>query len=151
MEHTYQTILVGIDGSEQAKNAFAKAVEVARRNQGKIIVASVLDSQVSTTMGFAPLNESIFVQEEEAAKEMIQEAKAYAASVGFKAVEGVVAYGSAKTAMAKELPAKYNVDLIMIGQSGLNAVERFITGSVASYVIREAKCDVLIIAPEEAE
>lgn len=151
MEHTYQTILVGIDGSEQAKNAFAKAVEVARRNQGKIILASVLDSQVSTTMGFAPLNESIFVQEEEAAKEMIQEAKAYAASVGFEAVEGIVAYGSAKTAMAKELPEKYKVDLIMIGQSGLNAVERFITGSVASYVIREAKCDVLIIAPEEAE
>lgn len=37
----------------------------------------------------------------------------------------------------------------MVGQSGLNAVERFITGSVASYVIRQAPCDVLIITPSK--
>jgi nucleotide-binding universal stress UspA family protein len=29
----------------------------------------------------------------------------------------------------------------------LNAVERFMTGSVASYVIKEALCDVLIVHP----
>lgn len=37
----------------------------------------------------------------------------------------------------------------MVGQSGLNAVERFMTGSVASYVIRRAPCDVLIVSDEE--
>ena len=51
--------------------------------------------------------------------------------------------------MAKQLPEKYGIDLIMVGQSGLNAVERFITGSVASYIIREAKCDVLVVSPSE--
>lgn len=35
MEQNYQTVLVGIDGSEQATEAFEKAVEVARRNEGK--------------------------------------------------------------------------------------------------------------------
>ena len=33
---------------------------------------------------------------------------------------------------------KYNVDLIMVGQSGLNAVERVVMGSVSSYIIRQA-------------
>ncbi|MGX7196021.1 universal stress protein [Enterococcus olivae] len=149
MEHTYQTILVGIDGSNQAKEAFEKAVEVARRNQGKVIVATVIEPQTNTTMGYAPLVESIVEIEERNAKEMIQEAKAYAASVAFDAVEGVVAFGSAKTALSKELPKNYGVDLIMVGQSGLNAVERFITGSVASYIIREAKCDVLVVTPSK--
>ena len=64
-------------------------------------------------------------------------------------IEGIIAYGSAKEAMAKQLPEKYGIDLIMVGQSGLNAVERFITGSVASYIIREAKCDVLVVSPSE--
>ena len=53
--------------------------------------------------------------------------------------------------MAKELPEKYQVDLIMVGQSGLNAVERLMTGSVASYVIREATCDVLVVSSLEKE
>ena len=51
--------------------------------------------------------------------------------------------------MAINLPKKYKIDLIMVGQSGLNAVERFMTGSVASYVIRRAPCDVLIVSDEE--
>lgn len=41
----YKNILVGIDGSDQAKEAFKKAVEVARRNEGKIYVANVIEQQ----------------------------------------------------------------------------------------------------------
>ncbi len=62
-----------------------------------------------------------------------------------------MAYGSVRESMAVKLPKKYQIDLIMIGQSGLNAVERFMTGSVASYVIRQAPCDVLVVSePREA-
>jgi nucleotide-binding universal stress UspA family protein len=151
MEHSYQTVLVGIDGSEQAQEAFVKAIEVARRNNGKVIVATVIEPQVSSTMGFSPLTETIIAQEEIFAKENIQKAKDYAASVNFTAIEGVVTFGSPKVIMAKELPEKYQVDLIMVGQSGLNAVERLMTGSVASYVIREATCDVLVVSSSEKE
>lgn len=47
-------------------------------------------------------------------------------------------FGSPKEVMSHELPEKYNVDLIMVGQSGLNAVERVVMGSVSSYIIRQA-------------
>lgn len=152
MEQTYQTILVGIDGSTQAKEAFEKAVEVARRNDGRVIVATVIEPQTNAMMGYAPLVDNIMEVEEQQAKEMLQEAKEYAASVDFKNLEGIVAFGSAKVVLAKELPEQYKVDLIMVGQSGLNAVERFITGSVASYIIRQATCDVLVVTPsKEAE
>jgi nucleotide-binding universal stress UspA family protein len=71
--------------------------------------------------------------------------------VDFDLVEGIVAYGSIKDALATQLPDQYDIDLIMVGQSGLNAVERFMMGSVASFVIREARCDVLIVSPEETK
>lgn len=148
MNQNYLTILVGVDGSDQATEAFKKAVEVARRNQGKVYVANVIDQQVPALMGYAPLDTSIIEQEKETAKELIQECKRYAQSVGFSEVEGIVAYGSAKEALAKQLPAEYKIDLIMVGQTGLNVVERLVMGSVASYVIREAKRDVLVVAPQ---
>ncbi|MBV7391203.1 MULTISPECIES: universal stress protein [Enterococcus] len=144
---TYQNILVGTDGSEQAMEAFKKAVAVAKRNDGTVFVANVIDHQLYSFMGYSPLNESIIDQQTEDAKKLIEECKQVAKDMGYDRIEGIVAYGSAKEAMARTLPEKYDIDLVMVGQSGLNAVERFMTGSVASYTIKEAVCDVLIVHP----
>lgn len=144
---TYQNILVGTDGSEQAMEAFKKAVAVAKRNDGTVFVANVIDHQLYSFMGYSPLNESIIDQQTEDAKKLIEECKQVAKDMGYDRIEGIVAYGSAKEAMARTLPEKYDIDLVMVGQSGLNAVERFMTGSVASYIIKEAVCDVLIVHP----
>ena len=145
----YQNILVGIDGSDQAMSAFKKQ-EVARRNQGKVYAATIIDQQVPTMMGYAPLDSSILEQKRYGEKSD-RRLQAYAKSVDFDLVEGIVAYGSIKDALATQLPDQYDIDLIMVGQSGLNAVERFMMGSVASFVIREARCDVLIVSPEETK
>lgn len=147
-EQTYKRILVGVDGSEQANQAFHKAVEVARRNEGRVYVANVIDQQFFSVMGYPSASQTLVDQETTSAKEMIEACKEYGKSVNFQAIEGIIAYGSAKEAMAKKLPEKYDIDLIMVGQSGLNAVERFMTGSVASYIIRQAPCDVLVVTYE---
>lgn len=152
MEQTYNNILVGIDGSDQAFSAFKKAVEVARRNMGTVYVANVIDQQFYQFMGYTPIDQSLIEQQTETAKQMIDECKAYGQSVNYQKIEGIIAYGSVRQSMAVNLPKKYNIDLIMVGQSGLNAVERFMTGSVANYVIRQAPCDVLIVSePEEVK
>ena len=144
---SYQNILVGIDGSDQAMEAFKKALAVAKRNHGTVYVANVIDHQVYTFMSYSPLNENIMDLLTADAKNLINECKAFGKEYGYNKIEGIIAYGSAKEAMARTLPEKYDIDLVMVGQSGLNAVERFMTGSVASYVIKEALCDVLIVHP----
>lgn len=144
---SYKNILVGIDGSDQAIEAFKKALAVAKRNDGTVYVANVIDHQFYTFMSYSPLNENIMDQLTENAKELIADCKQIGKEFGYEKIEGVIAYGSAKEAMAKTLPEKYQVDLVMVGQSGLNAAERFMTGSVASYVIKEATCDVLVVHP----
>lgn len=146
---TYKSILVGTDGSEQAMEAFKKALAVAKRNNGTVYVANVIDQQMYTFMGYSPLNENIVDQQTEDAKKLIEECKQYGRQFGYEKIEGIIAYGSAKEAMARTLPKKYKIDLVMVGQSGLNAVERFMTGSVASYIIKEALCDVLIVHPSK--
>ena len=143
-EQMYKNILVGVDGSDQANLAYERAIEVARRNGSRVIVANILENQVYTMMGYSTLNDQLIDQETAAAEELMADCKKYAESV-----DTVTMFGSPKEVMSHELPEKYNVDLIMVGQSGLNAVERVVMGSVSSYIIRQAPCDVLIVHSEE--
>ncbi|MGN1185899.1 MAG: universal stress protein, partial [Methanobrevibacter wolinii] len=38
-----------------------------------------------------------------------------------------------------------NIDLIVIGSSGKSSFDRFLMGSVASKVVKSAKCSVLVV------
>jgi Universal stress protein family. len=42
---SYQKILVGIDGSKQSDMAFAKALEVAKQNDAKLYLLSVINGE----------------------------------------------------------------------------------------------------------
>lgn len=54
-------------------------------------------------------------------------------------------FGSPKKVIATEFPADHNNDLTIIGKSGLSKIERLIVGSVASFVVQNAKTDVMIV------
>ena len=45
MLQEYTRILVAVDGSEQAKKAFTKAIEVAKRNHAVLVLAHVIDTR----------------------------------------------------------------------------------------------------------
>ena len=79
------------------------------------------------------------------AKETLDDYVAYAKEQGGANVSYTIEYGAPKTLIAKEVPAKMHADLIMIGATGLNAVERVVIGSVTEYVTRTAVCDVLVV------
>lgn len=145
----YQNILVGVDGSDQAREAFEKAVEVAKRNNARIILACVIENQTYNVVGYTTMNAELMQNETDEVEDMLKEYKEYARAAGFTNVETVVSFGSPKAVMIDELAPKYQVDLIMVGQSGLNAVERFMMGSVSSYIIRHAPCDVLVVRPNK--
>lgn len=40
---------------------------------------------------------------------------------------------------------KEKIDLIVMGATGLNAVERVLVGSTTSYVVTHAPCNVLVV------
>ena len=64
-------------------------------------------------------------------------------------VETRLELGPTKLLIPKNLANELNVDLIMCGASGLNAVERFMIGSVSEAIVRHAPCDVLVVRTEE--
>ncbi len=145
----YHSILVGTDGSDQARQAFEKAIAVAKRNHAKVVVAHIMEHHLyGGTMSFSTYTPDLIQDETNEAKALLKEYVEIANSLDYDNVETVLEFGSPKVMMATDLPEKYKTDLIMVGQSGLNAVERFVMGSVSDYIIRTAPCDVLVVRPD---
>ena len=44
MVDEYKNILVAVDGSKQSKKAFDEAINIAKRNRGKLTLATVIDT-----------------------------------------------------------------------------------------------------------
>lgn len=143
MVQQYRKIMVAVDGSAEAELAFRKALNVAKRNEAELVLAHVIDTRAFQTV--SSFDGMLAEQATEMAKQTLKDYQTEAESRGVQKIETVIEYGSPKPIIAKQIPDEHKVDLIMLGATGLNAVERLFIGSVSEYVIRNATCDVLVV------
>lgn len=143
MTHNYQKIMVGVDGSSESELAFQKAINVAKRNNAELILVHVIDTRAFQSV--SSFDGMMAEQATEMAKQTMVGYKEQAEKYGCKKIVTTIEYGSPKPILAKQLPKQYDIDLILLGATGLNAVERLFIGSVSEYVIRNASCDVLVV------
>ena len=146
---TYKKILVAVDGSKEAEWAFKKAVQVAKRNDATLLLAHIIDTRTFATV--EAYDRTIAERAGKFARELMENYKREALEAGIKEVEYEVDYGSPKVKIPKDIAKKFEIDLIMCGATGLNAVERFLIGSVSEHITRHARCDVLVVRSEEFE
>ena len=142
---TYKHILVPVDGSAEAELAFKKAVAVAKRNgeDAELRLLHVVDTRAFQNI--SSFDTSMVEQVTDTAKKTLDKYIDYAKKQGVKNVNYSIEYGAPKTIIARDVPKEMGADLIMIGATGLNAVERILIGSVTEYVTRTAICDVLVV------
>lgn len=143
MSEKYQKILVAVDGSKASEKAFNKAIEIVKEDEATLVVAHVIDSRTFATA--EAYDKSLSQRAEKYANNLIDEYVENAKEAGIEKVESVIKYGSPKVIITKEIAPEQDADLIVVGATGLNAVERFLIGSVSESVARYAKCDVLIV------
>ncbi|ANK59776.1 universal stress protein [Loigolactobacillus backii] len=143
MLQQYKHILVAIDGSYEAELAFRKAVEVAKRNDAELYLVHVVDTRAFQNV--SSFDSAMVEQVTETAKKTMEQYITTAKENGLNNVNYSIEYGAPKVIVAKEVPKEHDIDLIMIGATGLNAVERLLIGSVTEYVTRAAVCDVLVV------
>ena len=145
MLQSYKSILVPIDGSYESELAFKKAINVAKRNgeDTSLHLVHVVDTRAFQNI--SSFDTTMVEQVTETAKKTLSGYADEAKKAGGKNVDFSVEYGAPKVIIAKDIPDEKNIDLIMIGATGLNAVERILIGSVTEYVTRTAQCDVLVV------
>lgn len=144
MTQQYKHILVPVDGSKEAELAFRKAVAVAKRNDGaELHLLHVIDTRAFQNI--SSFDTAMVDQVTDTAKKTLDRYIQEANNDGLENVAYSIEYGSPKVVISQDVPKELHTDLIMIGATGLNAVERLLIGSVTEYVTRMAVCDVLVV------
>ncbi|QDP40861.1 universal stress protein [Radiobacillus deserti] len=143
MKFEYHRILVAVDGSEASEHAFLKAVDICKRNHAKMILSHIVDTRTFTTL--EAYDHSLADRAEGYGNTLLKEYEQKAIDAGVGYVETLIDYGSPKVKIPKDVAVQCNADLIICGATGLNAVERFLIGSVSESITRYAKCDVLVV------
>lgn len=141
----YKNILVPVDGSKEAEAALGKAIQVTIRNgeDANLHILHVIDTRAFQNV--TDFKTTMVEQVAETAKKTLDAYLQQAKDAGVQNVDYTIEYGSPKDIIAHQAPEKLNADLIMIGATGLNAIERLLIGSVTEYVMRTANVDTLIV------
>lgn len=142
----YKNILVGIDGSKQSGMAFDKAVKVCKQNQAKLFLLCVINGEhYPTAAGYGIVDKHMYDAAQAKMGKTLDELAKKAHDAGIEDVHTEVVVGNAKVVLTEHYPKKHDIDLVVVGATGLNVIGRMIVGSTAAYVVRESPCDVMVV------
>jgi nucleotide-binding universal stress UspA family protein len=131
-------IVVGFDGSEDARKALERAAELAG-DETSIAVVSAADVTKPLAGGTSPIDPA----DEEERATALDEARSFMEERG---IEAVFVRGSGNAAdVILEEAEESGADLIIIGTRGHNVAKRLLLGSVSTNVVHHAPCDVLVV------
>jgi len=135
-----KTILHATDFSEHSSYAFQFACALARDYGAKLVLLHVYPTPVVPTLSGAAIPLTMDVPREELL-EMLNEIKADDPAI---VIERVLAVGEPAFEIRRMADA-YHADLIVMGTHGRGGLSRFVMGSVAEDVCRNANCPVLTV------
>lgn len=147
MSHQYKRILVAVDGSYESELAFEKAVNVALRNHAELLLTHIIDTHALQSV--ATFDSYIYEKLEQESEKVLSDYEKQARQKGLTKIRQIIELGNPKTLLARNIPDRENVDLIMVGATGLNTFERLLVGSSSEYIMRHAKVDLLVVRDSE--
>lgn len=139
----YKSILVAVDSSNQSKKAVERAIRVAIENEANLTISHIVDIPVYSD--YKHFDAEILNLAKQTAEEMVKKFKEQALEAGVTDVAVIIEAGSAKREIIRSIIPKIDPDLVVLGATGVNALERVLVGSVSEYIIRHAPVDVLIV------
>jgi len=140
----FERILVGYDGSDNAKRALNRAIELAKQSKGELRIAVVADTMSYAASASGGIYKRVNEQTKTNAVNLASDALDIARVAGLKDVYASDEEGQPAD-MLLTLATEYKVNLIVVGRRGMRGLERFLMGSVSTAVINHAKCDVLVV------
>jgi nucleotide-binding universal stress UspA family protein len=134
-------VLVATDGSEHSLKAVQRGLELAETQGAQVTLMSVA-YYVRGDFDTMPMNIQDKLEDE--AREALKKGKALFDAKGIP-VETVLEAGlvPANLIIAKAQEGKF--DRIIIGSTGMSALEKILMGSTASKVVAHAPCEVTVV------
>lgn len=143
----YKRILVPVDGSEATESVVAQAISLARAYQAQLDLLNVIqvaqfsDGLVSSMSLSQDQTQTLVTT----TTDQLNDLRQAALDAGVSDVDIHIRFGNPKQVIAHDFIEDHHNDLVVIGSTGLSAVERWIVGSVTSYVMKNAATDVMVV------
>ena len=144
----FASILVGTDGSDTARTALERAIELAAGVGARLGIVSayepVSDPRLRGEQVIAPNDVQWAINPHEDVLALLEHARADARGAGVTEVETFARQGDAADAIL-DVAEEQRCDLIVVGNKGMTGAKRFLLGSVPNKVSHHAPCSVLIV------
>ena len=144
----FKKILLTTDLSENSKEAFGYAKNLATKYNAKIYLVAVIQDPAELAL-FSVIEQPNLILED-IQKKVFEEVKkdldGIGKEIGYEDLEAVVLDGGGSVHSAIIKFAKENeIDLIVVASKGRTGLRRFMLGSVSEKILKESKCPVLIV------
>lgn len=140
----FQTIVIGLDGSDGAKKAIPFATELARRDDAELVIAHVEEYTIGKGGGPIHVNEDeVRAELEDLAKSLSDDGIETSVKVETIRIGGP-AHG------IDDIAKRADADLIVVGTRGHTALSNLLLGSVAQRLLAIAKQPVFVV-PEDVK
>ncbi len=147
MSSSYTTVLVGTDGSESSFRAVDRAAGVARDAGATLLLVTAyrpMSAREVQDARDALGDEAYKVSGSTPAEVVLRDAADRAKALGVEKVETLAVEGDPVDALIVTVDER-GVDLLVVGNRGLNSLAGRLLGSVPANITHRAACDVLIV------
>lgn len=140
----YSRIFAALDGGSTQKAVAQRAVALAVANGSDLLFGHVVDSVPSEASGtdFSALSAEGLKRIEADLADVLGDARDNPALVS---VDVKVRAGGVIETLTDELITPFAPDLVVCGERGLSAIKYAFMGSVSTFLIRNMRCDVLVV------
>ncbi len=135
-----ETILVPVDGSESSERAVARAIDIAKVCDAKIIflyVANINQLAINPSLMHAVMDAV-----KKAGRTILQRAES---TVPKGIAKGILLKVGSPADLILEVEEDLDADLIIMGSRGLGTIKGLLLGSVSQYIMERAECPVLVV------
>ena len=146
----YNKIFAALDGASTQQAVARRALSIAHDNNATVLFGHVIDSVPYEANGidFAALTEDGLQRIEEALEPLLTRARN---DERIPSVDVQVRAGRVSETLLEAFMEPYDPDLVICGVRGLSNIKYAFVGSVSTQLIRNSKCDVLVVRPETLE
>ncbi len=142
----YQDILVPLDGSVNADEALQEAIQLSRYFGSQITLLTVVNNS-NWLAASGSITYDFTKDYRERAEKLLAQGSEIAEKAGIH-TESVIETGIPKNVIVS-FAKEHAIDLIVIGKSGADAINRMLIGSTTAYVVRNASVRVLVVNDDD--
>jgi nucleotide-binding universal stress UspA family protein len=135
--------MVAMDGSKSSLNAANFAISLAKRDNAELTLLTVIHTALG--LGHAGKPEEWHKNERMKAQELFQKFKEEAQNLNITCKENIIETHMSVDGAIVNYAEEQNVDLIVIGTSGMSDFRKMLLGSAVTGVVRYSTCPVLVV------